>query len=339
MKTDRRHELEKNELADFANQSSDILSNYWQAILAGIIGLVALVWFIGYMMTPGARNTKEWRDYLTVLSKSSTDEASADALGSFGRNNRSTTAGLWALALSADRDLAQGLQQQFIDRKKSTEAFNNAAEAYLLVVKDSKDPFLLARANFGAAQAYEGIGDVAKAIDYYHAAAKHDGDKALGRESKRRLALLEKKETAEWYASFFKHPLMPIATRQTKPELPNPYRDLPDNPELSLPSPDDVTKPVFTRPIQGPPPPPTAPEKKPETPVDPTTEKKTETPTEPKAEEKAEPKAEVKPEPKVEPKAEPKAEPKTEPKAEVKAEPKADDKAEPKADDKAEPKI
>lgn len=296
MKTERRHELQKNELADWMTQYVEILQNYWQVILAGVIGVMALVWLIAYLATPGPKNSKEWRDYLTELAKPATDDEEGTELAAFGRKNHATTPGLWALQLSADRDLAQGLQQQFVDRTKSKDAFTKAAETYVQVVQDTKDPFLLARANFGAAQAYEGSGELAKAIDYYNAAAKHDGERTIGRESKKRLAYLEKKETAEWFDWFFKHKLEPIAPRPTRTPLPpmkmemlSPFRDLPDFPELDLPDPEDIERPIQSRPILGPVPPPTSSDKKTETPPaapEPKTDSKATTPAEPKADPK-----------------------------------------------------
>jgi len=303
MKTERRHELQHNELADWVSQSMEILQNYWQLILAGIIGVIALVWLVSYMLTPAPRGGKEWRDYLTAMSDASKDKP-GEALEPFGNKNRTSTAGQWALQLVADRHLAEGMQQQFIDRDKSKKAFIEAAETYNKVSQDAKDPFLLTRSNYGAAQAYEGAGNLAKAIEYYKLVVTHDKERTLGKEAKRRLTLLEKKETAEWYDWFFKHRLQPVATRPQNREMLNPYSDLPDDPELSLPNPEDITKPVFTRPLFGPPPAPRPPEKKPETApekkTEATPEKKTETAPEKKSEATPEKKTETAPEKKTE---------------------------------------
>ncbi|HUP79042.1 MAG TPA: hypothetical protein VM260_10850, partial [Pirellula sp.] len=94
------------------------------------------------------------------------------------------------------------------------------------------DPFLTGRANFGLAQASEGMGDVEQALSYYRKVIQNKamGNELIG-EAAKRVAWLESKAGEEFYAWYkTSRASSPVLNTNTPTNAP-----LPSSPNISFP--------------------------------------------------------------------------------------------------------
>lgn len=324
MKSERRHDLEKNDFEVWLTEQGEALQTNWPVVV-GLLALIIGGFFLySYLTTPVLRYAQQWGQYLHIARE---DKLDRDAqLAEFAKKNANTPPAPWALIQAGDAKQAEGILAMRTDMTKARKDFQEAAGYYADAVKQTKDPHLSGRAQFGLAQAYESQGDLEKAKENYSLVRKAGEETPLGKEAIKRLAALDSPETKDFYRWLATVNLDEIKKRQSGKF--DPFEGLPSDPDVTLPSPEDVSRPI------APPKPPRRPnfplgpefplpdgpmlpgvDLDPDPIVPPTPEKKPDTPPDPKP-------ADPKP-----------AEPPADPKA---ADPKPADKpAEPPADPKA----
>ena len=228
MKSERKQIQESNLLADKIEQHAIKLKKALPAIVAVttvvVLGLLAYGF---YTSVQEKESAKGW----TALYFADTDTADLTAISS---DFKGTAAGLWAKQTAGDANMSRALEKVYLDRDLAEQFYKEAIEQYGSVAEKSSDPFLTGRANFGLAQASEGMGDHDKALSFYR---KVITNKAMGveliAEATKRVAWLESKAGEEFYA-WYKTSRASSPVLNVNPTTPSPL-PLPNEPNIAFP--------------------------------------------------------------------------------------------------------
>jgi len=292
MKTQRRHELQTNQLADTIGMYLQKVRPYQKQILYGLVAILLLAGAVLYLSTQQqARAGASWEDYFSAMV-----EQRPEALEEVARMHEGSTAALWAQQSAGDIKLAMGTSLLYRDRKEAVKNLKDAEKEFLAVEQRGTGyPLLLQRARYGLAQVCESLSEIEKARDYYGKVTAAEPDSALGQLAQRRREQISGPAAERWFAWFERQEPKPPAGMQAAGEGPNVPADLggelPERPDLSFPA-SDISKQLKEPPAAPVPAPetktePAAPEAKPEAKPD---EKSAPTPVE-----KPEPTPEAKP--------------------------------------------
>lgn len=242
MKTERRHELQTNELAIWLTGWLEAIKPYSKVLLGALV-LLAAAWFAAaYVRNRGRESeSRAW----TALFQAYTPSAASDVseqMADVAKSYPGTPAGLWALQTAADVHLAEGTQQLFRDREQAKQDLQQAQEAYDTIAQQATDPMLKQRAMFGAAQALECLGDFDQAEKKYRELSDSAPDSAVGQLASRRLESLKRPTTRDWYRWFAEQ--KPVARPLSDPSLFNELPKLPETPNINLPKPGELMLPT-----------------------------------------------------------------------------------------------
>ena len=236
MKTDRRHELQTNVLADWIGKHLQQSQGYAKTILAVIL-LVAAAATAGMFLVKdqAARAQASWNQFFQAFS-----ERDPDALEAVASANQGTTASVWAHLAEADLKLAEGIGDLYTNRENAKRNLAQAEQNYLAVERVTNEQILRERAWFGLGQTYESLAEIDKAQQFYGKLVSSAPTSALGREAKRRFDALDDAATAKWYNWFANQtprpPAMPDMSGDLGlPNFPSDLGNLADRPDLPLP--------------------------------------------------------------------------------------------------------
>lgn len=255
MKSEKRHEIQKNELADWLGNHIEGAADYFWPIAGGVlVAFAAAVGFAWYLNNRDASSAAGWDKYYQSFSEREREPELKKA----AENEPDSLAALWAKMSFADLTRSKGAFLMFSDRPEGEAKLKEAAEAYDVVLKKARDPFLLNRAQFGMARTQEALCQPEKAREYYELVAKHEPESALAKAAARDAKRLSNPEQIELIAWFAKQvPKKPAPTGHGGiPGLPplNVPSDLPERPDISLPGGlnlDSVAPPAPTAPGEG----------------------------------------------------------------------------------------
>ena len=254
MKTERRHELQKNVLADRIVNYVQTVRPYGKSLVAVIIGAVAIIYTVTFLSgRQSSQNKAGWDKYY---------EAFHVALNSSGRNldlrdlrdvaedYQGTLAGRWAILAVGDFQLQSGMRLSYRNRAAGEKDLKGAIDNYGTILDQAEQPMLRQRALLGLAQAYESLNDIEEAQSHYKRLASQWPQSILGKVAKDRLDRLSKESSREMYAWYAKQDpsiyrrLSSDSTPPDQPPRPRPiYDDLPMEPDLTLPGPEDLVRP------------------------------------------------------------------------------------------------
>ncbi len=232
MKSERRHELEQNLLADWLADTMAKIKPYQNAILGGMVLVVALL-VVGFVWRNMAQRqtANAWEEYFHALQTG----GPLDLEEVVGRHAGSPVA-YWAAVAAADQRLAFGCNSLFTDKPSAMQELRKAVDLYLPVLEQSRETALVERATFGLARAYEAQIDLEKAVPRYKEVVDRWPNGPYAEVAKSRLTALDQRLVRELADRFAKW--------EPKPATP----DLPDfpasRPQFDLDSLPDG--PVFT---------------------------------------------------------------------------------------------
>ncbi len=236
MKTERRHELQTNVLADSLAHWIERAKPYSRAALAVVIALVALVFVWGYQSAQAVRRQSEgWSEYYDAMMTRDPRER----LGDIVERYAGTSVAHWSRAVLADMQLASGTDGLFSDRAGARELLQTALENYHAILRESDDPMLQQRATFGLARAREGLAkDLAKAREEYRSIATKWPDSPYAAPAEARAKDLDRLATKTFYDWFAKYePPRPMSREPGTPGVrPEFMQDTLDEGSLKLPS-------------------------------------------------------------------------------------------------------
>lgn len=235
MKSERRHELQTNDFADWLGHQLEQHRSHLKT--AGIALAALLVVGIVYTVVSqrqASANGASWAAYFQAFWMRDADDV-ATALDKVAKSRESELAGLWARLTEADIDLENGVRQLYRDRDEALRALERAEENFAAVEKKAVAyPAVLLKARYGLAQALESQGKVEKAREMYDSVAKSDPTGSIGKAADRRRKLLMGDQVAEFYDWFQRQTPQPLGKPGGAGLRPLGLDDQPDRPDLSF---------------------------------------------------------------------------------------------------------
>jgi len=236
MKSDSNNPLQANVLANELDKRIDQIKPMIGWIVLGVLALsgVVLVWGVVVSLHE-QREAAAWNGF--YLASGSGDAAQLQPVI---EEYPTSKASIWARQMVADSDLLKGTEALLVDKDEAVESLKKAVDGYETLLAETTDPNIQTRAQIGLAQAYESMGDVAKASEAWEQVASNAKSETFAKHAKSRLEFLasdNSKSFYKWFAEF-------------KPE-PKPQLNLPPNLN-TLPGIPDLKFPDFTAPPTAP---------------------------------------------------------------------------------------
>jgi hypothetical protein len=203
MKTERRHELQTNVLADSLSRWIEAAKPYSRAAVAALVALVAGIFAWSYYTSQARhREADGWSEYYDAFNTRDPREGLSDVVERYPGTNVAR----WARVVLADIQLDDGTNRLFVDKAAGREELRKTIDAYQAVLLESDEPALGARATFGIARAREALSqDLAKARDEYRSLVKRWPDSPYAAPAKARADDLDRAETKQFYDWFAKY--------------------------------------------------------------------------------------------------------------------------------------
>lgn len=280
MKSERRHELEHNVLADWLADTLQRVKPYQNAILGGLILVVAVTVAVSmWRSVARQRATAAWEGYFHAIQTGRPED-----LEDLISHHPQSQVAHWASTALGDLRLAAGCNLMFTDRPSAMHELRRAMDLYLEVLQHSRESILQERAVFGLARAHEAQIDLEKATERYEELVQRWPDGPFAEVANERLAALQRRSVRELADKFAKWKPKPAVSDlpdfpATRPEFD--LDALPDGPVFT-PKTDFGFEGLDGMPLPDPPP------EVPADPADPPAEEPAQ-PTDPPAEEPAQP--------------------------------------------------
>ncbi|MEE8452926.1 MAG: hypothetical protein V3R99_13455 [Thermoguttaceae bacterium] len=207
MKSERRHDLEKNDLADRLAKGVETVKPYQNALLAGILLiLVVTISYTWWVRRSATASEVGWDDFYAALTKLGSGPGGFDdAMSEFDdiiEAHPKTHLAHWTAAVAGDLRLEMGCNQLFRNKANAKQELKHAIELYEMLRSETRSPRLRQRAIFGLARATEATGtDLEKAKQLYEELS-HDAEGVYVAVATRRAADLGNKATLEMYDKF-----------------------------------------------------------------------------------------------------------------------------------------
>lgn len=199
MKTERRHELETNTLAQGLNDWGDKLRPYSSAIL-GVIAALLAIYIIASMWNSYqmSRDRAAWDAYQAAVMEGDAELTSLQRLAN-GEDFAGTDVQEWALLGWADRQLLLASRMYLTNRDTAKEKLTNIVEVYQQFADSGSTPEIRNRARLGLARLNEMEGELDEAKQNYQ---RVEG--ALSTIAEERIKTLDSKPaqaTIDWLAT------------------------------------------------------------------------------------------------------------------------------------------
>lgn len=198
MKTERRHELEKNQLADGLGRAITWCEENAR-MLGGIVAGVVIVAIVFALLSSRKeeRETKAWDSFFAAKAGTTVDTST---LESIAKADNDLFAGKLAELTLADIAMNQGLELMTSDREKAEEFLTQARNHYLNI-RNAGGEHLQERADLGLARFYESMAQIEEAKKEY-TKLKNRPDGLYHDFATQKLEYLEKPSTlafAKWF--------------------------------------------------------------------------------------------------------------------------------------------
>lgn len=207
MKSERRHELEHNVLADWLGKTIPKIKPYSSSILLGVLivalGATLVHWWTGHSYA-------KWGDAWDAYYASFGDPNAAEELDKVAEQYAHSEVGEWATATAADLRLQDGCNKLFSNRTMANQELSKAVSGYLKVLERARHPMLRERATFGLARAKESQGDLDDALKSYEEVVKQWPKGAFLLTAQQRIDDLSRKSTRQFYDAFAKAAPKPV---------------------------------------------------------------------------------------------------------------------------------
>ncbi|TWT79398.1 hypothetical protein CA13_07980 [Planctomycetes bacterium CA13] len=230
MKSERRHELQENVLANYLGQINQAIEPYSKIILAGVIALLVAV--VGYSLYSSKAVGERSDATLGLLQESESQDP--EALEAISTRFPGTPAAAWAELQRGSQLLAQGSQGLFVNRQDAEVQLEDAKSAFKSALSKGKDKMLRSRANYGIARAAESLGQIDEAVEGYKDCIKVGESEEIAKACQDRITSLGRDDTKDFLAWFADQDFTP-ADPSLPPSLPS-GNTLPDLPDLNLPA-------------------------------------------------------------------------------------------------------
>ena len=198
MKSEERHRLQQNALADWIGKTVESIKPYQNTILftalAIVVGVVIYSWWTRVSV---AESAKAWED-LNVAMESGNTARMAKVIETYPK----TDAAHMAAVLAGDFHLAEGCDRRFVSKAIANDELNAAVTQYKNVLEQSRNSSLMERATFGMARAREAKGDLEPAGKLYADVLHEMARRRLCRRRRHARNDLKRTSTKEFYDRF-----------------------------------------------------------------------------------------------------------------------------------------
>ncbi len=248
MKSERRHELQTNTLADWVGHQVEAAKPHLGLLVTVLVAAVAIVFAWMYFRAWNtAQTAAAWTDFYKAA-----DQSEPAALLEVAKRHAGEPASLWAVLLASDVHLANGAERAFSDRKEAEKLLKQAIQGYETVLKDGREPLLRRRAFYGLGEANEALfavtGDtkaLEAARENFDKVAQQWPDTVLGKSAEKKSAKLATESTREFLVWFSQQEPAPPTSPSTEEEpasagSPFDLTTLPGASELLLPDEDEA---------------------------------------------------------------------------------------------------
>ncbi len=151
MKTERRHKLETNELADSLAHWVESVKPYVRTIMGLLIAAVVLAFAYAFVSRHSAAKAREgWDEYFQAF-----NQFSRDKFEDVADKYPGTPAAWWSKTVVGDMNLNEGTNLLYSDKPLGRDKLHSAVGDYESVLKDATESAVLQRATFGLARAHE----------------------------------------------------------------------------------------------------------------------------------------------------------------------------------------
>ena len=203
MKSERRHELAENDLADSVENLAERVRPYVATILtAAIGGLVAVIVGLFVSSRWEASRAESWDACLAALTT-----GNEDAFREVLIRYPATPAAQWAELVLADRAVSEATSLLFqkLDPANdiARQRLEQAVAAYQGLLAEQPTGMIAERATFGLAKARECLGELDEARRGYETLAKEYADSPMADLAAARATELARADTKQFYDWFF----------------------------------------------------------------------------------------------------------------------------------------
>lgn len=216
MKSERRHELQHNELAEWLAKTFLVIKPYQNMIFLAVVLSMALA--VGYMLwarMSSAQTAKAWDAVSTAI-----DSGAILNLAGVIEEYPNTSAAQMAAVVLADYYLGDGCNQLFSNKANGQDLLNKAIRLYDSVLEQNSYPSIVERATYGLARAKEAKGELEPAEKLYAEVATQWPEGTYAEAASRRLADLKRPATKELYDRFAQFDPKPaFSAPDEKPEF------------------------------------------------------------------------------------------------------------------------
>jgi predicted negative regulator of RcsB-dependent stress response len=211
MKSEHRHELQKNELAEGLVRLTDWCKQNAALLMGVILGVAVVIGAFVYFRNQSTGHAAVvWNEFFSASARN--DSMQMTTLSS---RESGTIAGQLAGLVLADAALNQGVESMGTDRIAAEAQLNEAKAKYSQVRSEASDPLVLQRATLGLARYYETIGLLDEAIKEYRTLADQYKDGPFAELATSKIDYLDRPSTrafAKWYSEHKPLPPSPMGT-------------------------------------------------------------------------------------------------------------------------------
>jgi predicted negative regulator of RcsB-dependent stress response len=200
MKSEERHRLQQNQLADWIGKTITSIKPYQNSIL--IVVLLVVVGMAAYTVwsrVSATENTQAWDELNAAM-----ESGNIAKLAKVREDRPNTHVAHVAAVVEADYSLAEGCNSLFVSKAVANQKLAKAVELYRTVLDQSRNSSLLQRATFGLARAREAKGELERAMELYQEVSTKWPDGAFAVAAARRLDDLKRPATKRLYDRFAK---------------------------------------------------------------------------------------------------------------------------------------
>jgi tetratricopeptide (TPR) repeat protein len=200
MKSERRHELERNQLLVWFSETSERIKPYINAILGAVLVVLVLILAASlWSRHSEGQSSVAWDSYFTAL-----NGMDRTALENVAQKYPGTGAAYWALVTLGDIELDSGCNLLFVNKTSANLELRKAVEHYQAVLSQASSSALLERATYGLARARESQGDLEQALKAYGEIVAKWPKGTFGEVANERTVDLKAKSVRSFYDRFSK---------------------------------------------------------------------------------------------------------------------------------------
>ena len=226
-KTERRHDLQQNELAAYLDKANTAIEPYSKQILGGILFVLAAV--VAWSFYASERNADSSEATFDLIQNTNVRDVLPETLGTINTDFPETSAGKLAKLYEGLALVAEGTQEIYADRELATTALEDGIAKLKAVGENSDETLLKSRAYLGVALAQATLGDTSEAKAAYLKVIEANESEAMVENANARIESLGS-QSNEDFAAWFK-----TADFNSDPSLP-PTSALPGMPTFEMPA-------------------------------------------------------------------------------------------------------